>query len=236
MNAEIGRLDDSKIYPLDAEEGGNIMNTNKRRGIAVFDLDGPIPKDFDLGVLRAKRNEEERQCFYRRGIRRFVIMYIKNTLGPRFFHSPTIKMAAATDNIWDFVNERFCMFPSYDSIPYGIKQNAIELFFETTSPRENLNDRIIQGREDFSNKDYDVVLVKEYSFYEGFFEEEDDFEALIRTDFKIIGKIYDIDWAGGRYFMRIRCLSADLLESEELAIVRNMEGWLSDGPFHESIF
>ena len=112
------------------------------------------------------------------------------------------------------------MFPNYDSVPGAIKRNCVELSFETTAFKESNIRGIIKNRENFPNeKNCDLILVKEYLYREDECEGFEDLADLgdIPTDLDIVcSNCYDAGWAGGRYFMRIHCLSAtNLSESEE---------------------
>ena len=261
MKEEIGHFDDTNIYPLEAGEGGRNMSTNKSRGIALFDLEN-TPEDFDPDMLFNERMGmiEFADLFgYRLGMRRYALIYVSNPIGDKFFYSRN--GFTENDCCWDFAERGFYAIPNYDSIPQIIKKNAIEFFLETKDfydeKDRNVDDedfykRVgcgtragtllggcylkehIEDRKNFSLENVDFILFREYVFSDD--DHNSDPDLFPNSDAEIVGNISYSVWAGGRYFMRIRCLSAKLSESDKDSLDNHIEAVLSDGWFRAGRF
>ena len=204
------------------------MKTNLKSAIRVFDIDNP-PEDFDPYIQHGGR-------------RRYAIIYVKNEIGKKFFNDSPWKSNGDCDSYRDFITYGFKIFRDIEKIPYAVRRNAVEFSFITqdfNDVQSDITDEDMEfyrrvgcvldegtisdcdscikrhcgmtshteNREDFTNeRNCDFALLREYHL---------DFndEGEIETDSKIVEDVcYNGDWAYGRYFLRIRCLSANLSE------------------------
>jgi len=200
--------------------------------IVEFDLED-VPLEFDPDVVGNERRGNEFSADYhgyKLGRRRYAILYVKNTIGSNFFLSDWDR-----DCAWHFAEKGFFMFANYNAIPLAIRNNAVEFSFRTLDDSSDLsfipfNMTFSDRKELMPSKDNcDFVLVRQFIF---------DYEQQDNEDLEILGEVcLNGLWAGGRYLMRITCLSEIEFFENELDSIINFasdvytDGWFSGGRY-----